>query len=150
MVTKGCKILLYLNISHTNLTDAALRAVAKYALYPFNKISFFRVFFCRSDFELFFCTLCAVLFDGSYGFVFVVLWLLTVWFFCDAVQWNRKIVGCPTLLWRFVCYSSCCCYPSSFKILKLEANKTSKDIKTNITLWQNAVKNIDDGNWKAE
>ena len=29
LVAKGCKILLYLNISHTNLTDAALRAIAK-------------------------------------------------------------------------------------------------------------------------
>ena len=41
MVTKGCKILLYLNISHTNLTDAALRAVAKYVLYTFNKTQFY-------------------------------------------------------------------------------------------------------------
>lgn len=31
-VVKGCKILLYLNVSHTNLTDGALRAVAKYCL----------------------------------------------------------------------------------------------------------------------
>lgn len=29
LITKGCKILLYLNISHTSLTDASLRAVAK-------------------------------------------------------------------------------------------------------------------------
>ncbi|XP_048257618.1 dynein regulatory complex subunit 6-like isoform X5 [Haliotis rufescens] len=29
LVTKGCRILLYLNISHTNLTDASLRAIAK-------------------------------------------------------------------------------------------------------------------------
>lgn len=30
LVAKGCKILLYLNISHTNITDATLRTVAKY------------------------------------------------------------------------------------------------------------------------
>ncbi|XP_025107990.1 dynein regulatory complex subunit 6-like isoform X5 [Pomacea canaliculata] len=32
LITKGCKILLYLNISHTSLTDASLRAVAKYCV----------------------------------------------------------------------------------------------------------------------
>ncbi|XP_041348601.1 dynein regulatory complex subunit 6-like isoform X2 [Gigantopelta aegis] len=30
LMAKGCKILLYLNVSHTNLTDASLRALAKY------------------------------------------------------------------------------------------------------------------------
>lgn len=30
LVAKGCKILLYLNISHTNITDASLRTIAKY------------------------------------------------------------------------------------------------------------------------
>ncbi|XP_053377632.1 dynein regulatory complex subunit 6-like isoform X5 [Mercenaria mercenaria] len=30
LVAKGCKILLYLNVSHTNITDASLRTIAKY------------------------------------------------------------------------------------------------------------------------
>lgn len=30
LVAKGCKILLYLNISHTHITDASLRTIAKY------------------------------------------------------------------------------------------------------------------------
>jgi len=29
LVVKGCKILLYLNVSHTNITDASLRTIAK-------------------------------------------------------------------------------------------------------------------------
>ncbi|XP_012940737.1 dynein regulatory complex subunit 6 isoform X2 [Aplysia californica] len=32
VVVKGCKILLYLNIAHTNLTDASLRAINKYCM----------------------------------------------------------------------------------------------------------------------
>ncbi|XP_070192734.1 F-box and leucine-rich repeat protein 13-like isoform X2 [Littorina saxatilis] len=42
LVAKGCKILLYLNISHTNLTDAALRAVAKYCM----NLQFLSLAFC--------------------------------------------------------------------------------------------------------
>ncbi|XP_076469222.1 F-box and leucine-rich repeat protein 13-like isoform X1 [Babylonia areolata] len=42
LVAKGCKILLYLNISHTNLTDGALRAVAKYCM----NLQFLSLAFC--------------------------------------------------------------------------------------------------------